>query len=124
MVRINDCEVEFVYVRPIDRAENQRWLGGLLRRHHIGKSCNLHNHNKIERHQIPTKVRNDISHAVISNPTLTTSNLSCGKGLSYYPAAADLSAAHKGRIGTIRRQVLEKTGKLNTGYLSLLEMES
>ena len=123
LIRVTNCEVEFVYIRPIERSNNQRWIGGLVRKHKFSKKCNLHNHNNIVRHRIPTKVRKDIAHAVESNPTLTTSELSCGKGLGYCPAAADLSAAHKGRLNMIRRQVLEKTDKPCKGYLSLLEME-
>ena len=123
LIRVTNCDVEFVYIRPIDSGNNQRWLGGLLRKHNFRKICNFHNHNVITRHRIPTNVRKDIAHAVKSNPTLTTSELSCGKGLGYCPAAADLSAAHKGRLNTIRRHVLEKSDKPSCGYLSLLEME-
>ena len=54
---------------------------------------------------------------------MKTIELSCGQGLGFCPASADLSAAHKGRINTIQRQSLEKTEQPNQGSLSLLEME-
>ena len=74
-------------------------------------------------HRIPTKIRKDIPPAVKSNPSLKTSELSCGQGLGYCPASADLSAVHKGRINSIRKQVLRKTDGPHQGYLSLLQME-
>ena len=68
----------------------------MLRQHQVGPSKNFHNHEFVSSHRIPQKVRNEIAKTVEVNPSLTASQLACGQGLQYRPAAADLSAAHQG----------------------------
>ena len=75
-------------------------------------------------HRIPRKVRKDIAAAVEANPSLTASQLACGQGLKYCPAAADLSAAHQGRLSSIKRQVIKKSGYKYKGPMESLEMET
>ena len=123
LTRVKDCPVEFVYIRPEDFSDHQRWIDGLIRKHTFDKQKNFHNHSSVSSHRIPSKVRKDIASAVKCNPSLKTSELSCGQGLGYCPASADLSAAHKGRLNTIRRQTLEKTKDPRQGYLCLLDIE-
>ena len=124
LVRITDCDVEFVYLRPENPTDNRRWTGGLLRQHNITASTNFHNHKATASHRIPKKVRNDIAVAVEANPSLTASQLSCGHGLQYRPAAADLSAAHQGRLNSLKRQTIKKGGFKSKGPMALLEMET
>ena len=78
---------------PDNPKDNRRWIGGLMRKYKFTLQPNFHSHNSISTHRIPTKIRVD---AVRSNPALKTTELACGQGLGYCPAAADLSAAHKG----------------------------
>ena len=117
LTKVTNCEVEFLYIRPEDPKDHRRWIGGLLRKHTFDPQCNFHCHRSVSSHRIPTKIRKDITSAVKSNPSLKTSELSCGQVLGYCPASADLSAVHKGRINSIRKQVPHQ------GYLSLLQME-
>ena len=91
LVQISDCDVEFVYLRSEDASDNRRWIGG-----------------KIASHRIPQKVRQEITSAVIANPSLTTSQISNGQGIEYRPSAADLSATHSGRLNFIRKQALKR----------------
>ena len=90
---------------------------------------NLHLHGKIASHKIPQKVRQEITSAVIANPSLTTSQISNGQGIEYRPSAADLSATHSGRLHFIRKQALKKREldsncKGYKGHMVLLEMEN
>ena len=60
---------------------------------------------------------------------MTTSQISSGKGIDYRPSAADLSATHPGRLNSIRKQALRKSGldsnsKYHKGHMMLLEMEN
>ena len=93
LVHITDCDVEFVYT-----------IGRLLRQHQVEPSENFHNHKAIATHRIPRKVCKDIATAVETIPSLTASQLACGQGLRYCPAAADLSAAHQGRLSSIKKK--------------------
>ena len=125
LIQVSDCEVEFVYLRHEDPNDNQRWIGGLLRKHSFSAAKNFHSHGKIVPHRIPQKVRKEISSAVIANPSLTASQISSGQGIDYRPSAADLSATHPGRLNSIRKQALKKGGVDSKckGYMMLLEME-
>ena len=96
LICVTDCDVEFVYVRPENPTDIRRWIGGLLGQHQVESKKNLHSHRSISSHRIPKKVRSDIAKAVEANPSLTASQIACGQGLQYHPAAADLSAAHQG----------------------------
>lgn len=124
LIRVTDCDVEFVYIRPENSTDNRRWIGGLLRQHQVEPTRNFHSHKVMATHRIPQKVRKDIAAAVEANPSLTASQLACGQGLKYCPAAADLSAAHQGRLSSIKRQVIKKSGYKSKGPMELLEMET
>ena len=125
LTKLSNCDVEFVYVCPENPLDNRRWIGGLLRNHNFLAQKNLHSHGTISSHKIPQKIRIDVTSAIQSNPTLKTSEISCGQGLSYLPAAADLSAAHVGRLNALRKQTLKKVDTCSSakGHLALLEME-
>ena len=78
---------------------------------------------------VPQSVRQEITSAVIANPSLTTSQISNGQGIEYRPSAADLSATHSGRLNFIRKQALKKREldsncKGHKGHMMLLEMEN
>ena len=125
LICVTDCDLEFVYVRPENPTDKRRWIGELLRQHQVEPSKNFHSHGSISSHRIPKKVRTDIAKAVEANPSLTASQIACGQGLQYRPAAADLSAAHQGRLNMMKRQVINKSGSLKSkGRMDLLEMET
>ena len=128
LVRVADCDVEFVYLRPENASDNRRWIGGLLRKHSFAVANNFHSHGKIASHRIPQKVRQEITSAVMANPSITTSQISSGQGINYRPSAADLSASHPGRLNLIRKQALKKGGldsdSSRKGPMMLLEMEN
>ena len=88
LVQVSDWSVEFVYLRPEDINDNQRWVGGLLRKHSFPATENFHSHGKIASHRIPQKVRQEITSAVFANPSLTTSQISNGQGIEYRPSCS------------------------------------
>ena len=53
LVQVSDCDVEFVYLKSEDANNNQRWIGGLLRKHSFPAARNFHSHGKIASHRIP-----------------------------------------------------------------------
>ena len=59
---------------------------------------NLHNHKLHGAFKICTLVQNKICEAVQSNPTLTATDVSCGKGIGFIPSAVDSASSHLGRI--------------------------
>ena len=123
LVQIPDCDVEFVYLRPEDASDNQKWIGGLLRKYSFQAVNSFHLHSKIASHRIPQKVRNEITSAVIANPTLTTSQISNGQGIEYRPSAADLSATHQIPLA-LKKSGQDSNSKDRKGYMMLLEMEN
>ena len=129
LVQISDYDVKFVYLRPKDASDNQRWIGGLLRKHSFPAVENFHLYGKIASHRIPQKVSQEITSAVIANSSLTTSQISNGQRIEYRPSATDLSATHSGRLNFIRKQALKKREldsncKGHKGHMMLLEMEN
>ena len=127
LIQITACDVEFVYIRPEKATDNRRWIGGLLRKHSFESMENFHSHEMISSHRIPQRVRSEITSAVTANPSLTASQISSGHGMNYRPSAADLSATHTGRINSIRKLALKKSGldsKDRKGHMMILEMEN
>lgn len=76
--RTTDCPVEFVYIHPRDTNDKRRWFGGLVR---CQKSAanNLHNHKLHSANKIAQCIKERIGAAISSNPSLTPSDIACGK---------------------------------------------
>ena len=78
--------MEFVYIWPVDEADNRRWITGITRGE-LTVSENLHNHPIHSSSKIPSKVDTDIRSAVIADPNLKTKDLLVGE----YCACTQLS---------------------------------
>ena len=98
-VKTDSCPVEFVYVYPADRQDKRRWIGGIVR-HQKDLSKNLHNHVPPSETKIAQCVK-EINKAIASNPTLTASDISLGKGLGFVPCAVDVASSHLGRVSKV-----------------------
>ena len=61
-----------------------------------GPSENTHNHLLHSATKISQCVRERISNAVSTSPSLTTSDIAWGKGLGFLPSAADDASCHTG----------------------------
>ena len=72
-----ECPVEFVYVWPANSEDKRRWISGIIR---VGdlKSDNLHNHDIHGPTKVPSKIVQDIQHAVKLDPTIKTHDLVTG----------------------------------------------
>ena len=46
-------------------------------------------------------VKEKINKAIESNPTLTASDISLGKGLGFVPCAVDVASSHLGRVSKV-----------------------
>ena len=55
LVQVSDCDVEFVYLKPEDANDNQRWIGDLLRKHSFPAAKNFHSHGKLPHTEFPRK---------------------------------------------------------------------
>ena len=100
LVKTDSCPVEFVYVYPADRQDKRRWIGGIVR-HQKDLSKNLHNHVPPSETKIAQCVEEKINIAIPSNPTLTASDISLGKGLGFVPCAVDVASSHLGRVSKV-----------------------
>ena len=80
LCRSEHCPVEFVYLWPEDEMDKRRWLSGISRVADM-HDANLHNHPSHSASKIPSKVVTDIQQALLSNPTLKTSDLMTGEHL-------------------------------------------
>ena len=103
------CPVEFVYIHPKESSDNRRWMGGLVRCQK-GPCDNLHNHSLHSANKISQCVRQKISDAVSSNPTLTTFDIVQGKGIGFLPSAADDASCHTGKVAQEVRKTKTKKG--------------
>ena len=128
------CPVYIVYVYPKDYTENsERWVTGITKDRLLNKtSNNLHNHPLPQPSKVPTLVKESVTQAVRSNPTLTPSQLNLGKyynclaiicvimlcyninnysftgiGVGFMPMAVS-SAAHSDRVKKIYRMAVKE----------------
>ena len=118
-----DCPVEFVYIHPkeFESTDNRRWFGGIIRSQKA-PSENLHNHKVHSSTKIAQCVKEKINDAISANPTLTPSEIACGKGVGFIPSAIDLASSHTGKV----LQVIKKTKQLkglNDKQWSLMNFE-
>ena len=76
------------------------WVAGLVR-YQKEPQKNLHNHLMHGSSKISAYVSNTVSHAVKSNPSLTSFDIQTGNGVGFVPAAVDSASSHLGKISTI-----------------------
>ena len=62
---------------------------------------NLHSHAIHDSNKISQSVKDQISSAVESNPSLTPSDISLGKGIGFTPSAVDASSSHLGKVARV-----------------------
>lgn len=107
-----ECPVEFVYIHPKNSADGRRWFGGIVRCQKL-PSNNLHNHNIHGANKISQCVREKISKAITANPTLTPTEIACGKGIGFIPSAIDDASCHTGKVSEEIRKTKKKQGLLD-----------
>ena len=73
-------------------------------------TCNLHNHKIHGPSKIAQCVKEKISEAVTNNHALTPTDISCGKGFGFIPAAVDSASSHSGKISYEVTKTKVKTG--------------
>ena len=109
LVKSEGCPVEFVYVYPEDGQDKRRWIGGLVRcQKYMAK--NLHNNLPHAAMKISQCVKERMQHAIASNPTLTPTDIACGKGVVFTPSAVDVASSHLGRVAREVKKVKESKG--------------
>ena len=126
LVEVKNCPVEFVYVFPIDKCDNRRWIGGVIRSKDIPAQCNVHIHpvRPSLSHKLPEKLKKDMAHTLKDNPYLSTQQLATGQGLGYRPASADISASSYSRLDYQRKRTLRDSGISFKGVGVIMEMEN
>ena len=117
----SDCPVEFVYVYPKEPKDGRRWIGGLVRCQKYSTD-NLHNHKLHAASKISQCVQSKIAAAITTNPSLTTTDITCGKGLGFLPAAVDGASCNSDRVSLAVKRAKVKTG-LTEKHWSPLDFE-
>ena len=107
-----ECPVEFVYLHPKSSKDGRRWFGGIVRCQK-SPSLNVHNHRIHSATKIAQCVREKINNAILANPALTPSDISCGKGLGFIPSAVDGASSHSGKVSQEVRKTKQKSGLLD-----------
>ena len=77
LLMIEDCPVDFVYIRPAASDDNRRWLTGIDRLTDM-RGENLHTHPFHASSKIPAKVQSDIREAIAIKPQLKTKEVITG----------------------------------------------
>lgn len=73
-------------------------------------SDNLHNHHLHGASKISVCIKSKIASVVTANPSLTPSDIACGKGLGFLPAAVDGASCHSGKSSLVVKKAKEKKG--------------
>ena len=107
-----ECPVEFVYLHPKNSKDGRRWFGGIVRCQK-SPSLSVHNHRIHSATKIAQCVREKINNAILANPALTPSDISCGKGLGFIPSAVDGASSHSGKVSQEVRKTKQKSGLLD-----------
>ena len=121
MQKSSDCPVEFVYDYPKEPKDGRRWIGGLVRCQKYSTD-NLHNHKLHAASKISQCVQSKIAAAITTNPSLTTADITCGKGLGFLPAAVDGASCNSDRVSLAVKRAKVKTG-LTEKHWSPLDFE-
>ena len=86
------------YVYPVEyHSDDRRWIGGIVR-NQKNHSANLHNHPLHGNYKICNLVQDKISNAIQTNPSLTPTDISLGRGIGFIPSAIDSASAHQGKL--------------------------
>ena len=78
------------------------------------ESESLHNHGVHGACKVASSVLQEITQAVINNPSLLPTDVSKGKGLKFVPSAVDGASAHLGKVS----RIVTNAGKLSPAYSS------
>ena len=98
MVRTDECPVEFIYIYPQSyHDDHRRWIGGIVRNQKQPET-NLHNHPLHPAFKMCNFVKDKIHAAVTSNPILTPTDVTHGKGIGFIPSAVDTASSHLGKV--------------------------
>lgn len=103
LVRAENCPVQFVYLHVYLQKfheDHKRWIGGIICTQKESLK-NLHSHAIHNSNKISQSVKDQISSAVESNPSLTPSDISLGKGIGFTPSAVDASSSHLGKVARV-----------------------
>ena len=73
----------------------------------LKRSDNLHNHHLHGASKISVCIKSKIDAAVTANPSLTPSDIACGKGLGFLPAAVDGASCHSGKMSLVVKKAKE-----------------
>ena len=76
-----ECPVHF-HLHPASSQDGRRWFGGIVRCQKV-PSKKFHNHRIHSATKIAQCVKERISNAVLTNPALTPTDISSGKGLGF-----------------------------------------
>ena len=110
-----ECPVQFVYLHPTNKQDGKRWFGGIVR-FQKSPSKNFHNHKIHSATKIAQCVREKISKAVLTNPALTPTDISCGKGLGFIPSAVDGASSHSDKLSLEIKESKHKNGLLDHNW--------
>ena len=113
--RSGECPVHFVYLHPANSQDGRRWFGGIVRCQKVPLK-NFHNHRIHSATKIAQCVRERISNAVLTNPALTPTDISCGKVLGFIPSAVDGASSHSGKLSLEVRKTKQKSGLLENNW--------
>ena len=73
-------------------------------------------HQRISTTKIAQCVKERISNAVLTNPALTPTDISCGKVLGFIPSAVDGASSHSGKLSLEVRKTKQKIGLLENNW--------
>ena len=98
MVRTEEYPEKSIYIYPQSyHDDHRRWIGGLVRNQKQHET-NLHNHPLHPAFKVCNFVKDKIHAAVTSNPILTPTDVSHGKGTSFIPSAVEMASSHLGKV--------------------------
>ena len=93
----SDCPVYFIYLKPVDKGDNRRWIAGLVL-HQKEPSASLHSHSKPPPSKLLTSTLTDITNAKDRCPSLTPHCILQGDGVGYSIGYADKAANNLGKV--------------------------
>ena len=77
---------------------------------------NIHNHKIHGSCKIAQCIKSKICDAICANPALTPSEVACGKGLGFIPAAVDGASSHTGKVSHEIRKTKQMKGLIDKAW--------
>ena len=103
------CDVYFVYLKPVEESDNRRWLGVMSKI--PGKEPLCHSHPLPVESKLPQLLKADMQKSLSEDPTHTANDLSKGIGLPYNPVAVSLAAANTVTFSNAVNKLKKQCGK-------------